>query len=293
MVLSFILVALAGLAAVTYSTVSAKIPSNLAGEQPHDLLWQTYLWGANGYDGHGMTLGKMLVRNVLTTTPGLLPVFLLLGFLCLRGGVPRNQVLLSLAPLAVSVIGVLGMRNLFGHHPWMSGPPVLCGTLFSIGLLQLHGGSFDLILRRAAAWIAVGVAYCLLWVAVLAACNANTYTLGSLVSKNTQRGSLIVLMPDVGPAFYDAGPRWTEIFDRKVVRYADWMAGGKKDQASVIEFSSKAELEGRHPFARSSELGKFDHLLMQAIGYYRTRISKRAAGDCLETGEAYYLYHVN
>lgn len=293
-VLFVLAVALVGLAAVAYSTVSSRVVSNGTGVagQSHDYLWQSYLWGAKGYDGNGMTLQKMLVRNVSKNTVTLLPVFLLVGSLCVFGNVQRKHALLSLAPMAIAVIGALGMRNLFGHHSWMAGPAVLCGALFSIGLLQFYGGTFDWSMRRAAVWMIGGVTYCFLLGGAFYGCDASLYSLRDLVAKNTKRDCVIVVMPDVGPAFYESYERWSETFDRKVIKYSDWVRGEPKysDRGSVIRLSAKADIDGRAPFARSPKLGIVDNLLMSGIHYYRVRISKRAQGDCLEVGDSYFLY---
>jgi len=290
--------ALVGVIAVGYSTVSARLEYNntVAGmPQPHDYLWQSYLWGEKGYDGNGMTLGKMLLRNIITNTVNLLPIVLLLGYICLFKGIKCMRVLLSLAPLVVSVIGILGMRNLFGHHPWMSGPPILCGCLFSISLLQGQGKLFDLSKRQALLWIAAGIGYCFLMVLVRDASNFGPTRLGALVDKNTKRDCLIVFMPDIDASVYNSTKRWSATFDRKVVSYSDWKSEGSPfhNRTPAVLLGTKMDGVGRFEIAHTSEPRNIEQLVMQVFRFYRTRISKRAPMDCLEVEQIYYLYNAN
>ncbi len=193
-----------------------------AGSIPLIQVIAGYTWGNGGY-GEGLSTGRAFLRLAFVNGIGLFPLWLVFLYAIGRG--MRNGARISwitFAPVVLTVADVVIMRNYFGHHPWMAGPVLVVGVIFSLVLLRisppdqarkvLEGISFKAIVGVALLSFVYGFA-------VLTFFRVNEIrllTLVKLVREHTARSDTIVILktdsataPLVGPAF--------EPLDRNVV----------------------------------------------------------------------------
>jgi len=128
-----------------------------------------YGWGNTGY-GVGLSTQTACLRLVATNFIGLLPVLLVLGWqFWRRNGWRAGQGLLFLVPALVAMVEVLGLRNYFGHHPWMSVHFILLGLMLTTLLWKERAVTAVTAGRPRAGWWFGGLAAAFLYTLVVLA----------------------------------------------------------------------------------------------------------------------------
>jgi len=296
---------------VTYASLSTKYgsgtgtPKTGAVHNAFQAMWDNYLWGRHGYGGgHTMTLFKALPRMLAANTIGLFPLILYFIYQMVREfrRAGFSRVALSLAPLATVILGILTLRNLFGHHSWMAGPPLMAGMIFSLALMERrresapseepsHANTCSVI--RTAALIGAAV-YMFFMLLISRAYMGGAPEVIDLVTKNTSRHSLILLAPDLPSQFRDESDRMAAEFDRKVAPYPEWKSGSTVPAGGVYVLSSvphlEKELSAVDSTTAGNELGK--SLFSGLFRFYQVHIAKRDPGEKLELDSPYYLYRL-
>ena len=136
-VISFIAVTGASSLLFVVGSVIIKAGHNHAGSGGGLLLFlRGYTWGAIGY-GLGLTTVTAFARLAVVNGIGLLPLILLGGWEAKKYFHPVElKSWLAISPFALTLAEIGFMRNYFGHHPWMAGPLLLVGIIFSLVLLR-------------------------------------------------------------------------------------------------------------------------------------------------------------
>jgi len=272
-----------------------------------DAIWDGYLWGKHGYGedpSNSMTLFKALPRIIVVSIIGQLPLIIYYLNLLVKEfrRVGWRRLMPCLAPLGAVILGILTLRNLFGHHSWMAGPPLISGMIFSMALLErrresvpvespaLAGNPFAI---RAA--LLMG-AFVYMFVILLAsrAYLGGVPELVDLVTDNTSRHSLILLAPDLPAQVIDQSGRMAGIFDRKVAFYSDWKGGSARPEGGVYVLCStprqEKELQQVASTHAGGQLGR--NFFRSFFSFYQRHVARRNAGDKLEVDSPYYLYRL-
>src|SRR6185369_2128296 len=138
-----------------------------------------YTWGNTGY-GVGLTTGKAFFRLAFVNGIGLFPLWLVLAYAVATSSRHRGRLAwLAWAPLALTIVDIVVMRNYFGHHPPMAGPLLLLGIVFTISLLRCSQDTVENIPSLA---VPIAALLCFLFgLSALAFFQANQKPLLSLV----------------------------------------------------------------------------------------------------------------
>ena len=290
-----LVVYLGAAALVGLGVFAVSIMSKHAGGATTGDFWNAYLWGPGGYDGNGMTLGKALVRILGVNVIAWLPLAVGGLVLWLRNG-PGERWWLAPLPLAAAVFAVFVMRNYHAHHPRGTLSIIGLGLLFSLELLIAPRTDS----KRA--WPAIGVAtatafclfYCTIWLA-FDAFNARDFNpLFALIEQNTPRHSLIVVTDGLTPGGELKPEPFSGMVDRKCLSAADWenrrdemVRGGKE----VFFLTHGSPPPGSRVVAQSQCLPQWtDRFVTPLFDFYRSKISRRAAGDRKTYFDQYRLY---
>ena len=252
-----------------------------------------YTWGNGGY-GEGLTTGRAFVRLAFTNGIGLLPLWLAVVYAMtqrLRSGVRMTW--LMFAPLALAVANMVIMRNYFGHHPWMAGPVLLCGIIFSLGLLRegLEDGATTVSEKIPFKWVIRTTLLCFGYsLAVLLffrANETNMLALEKLVRQHTARSDTLVILKDSDSATAALADRLDEPLDRHmmVLNSTNDLAG----QEGHWVILSSVKMDGPLTLTAESNVSSSSRL-NQVSDWFNHSISRRSAGDRLELAEKYFLY---
>jgi len=250
-----------------------------------------YTWGNGGYGEEGQSTARLFLRLAFNNTIGLLPLWLIFIYSLARHVRAGERLSwLIFAPLALTVADVVIMRNYFGHHPWMAGPVLIIGLIFSLAVLRASTErntgeapqkmSFKVVCAIALVSFVYGFAV----LTFFRANEAELLTLAKLVRKHTSRSDTIVILktdPDTAPL----ADRLDEPLDRHVI-----VVNSVKDLANeghcVILSAIRLDalpLIAQNTTASHSELS---HL----TEWFNRSVSHRRPGDRLELPEVYYLY---
>ena len=304
-----LLVGLAGAAVMAASLISKA--SATVSTSSTDLLSQwfnMYLFGPKGYDGQSMTWTRASIRLTVANGVILFPLWLLL--LWAGGKVARQDkrigpgLGLALLPLLVSILAVAGLRNYFAHHPWMAGPVLICGIVFSLRLLLDRFAQPKIAPAATAApraWWGAGLAlgggfiFGYILVVGLGANSAVDDSIARFARKHTDRHDLIFYSPKDDPWFVQYNPeRLAEIMDRALIPLSE---SNELPKALPVwpgaryQLSTKASW-GNQPWLARTETTPLPggQLTTRLLDWYRTHIAKRVKGDRLEAEGALYLY---
>jgi hypothetical protein len=266
-------------------SVAAKYGSSGAGT---GTVLGNYTWGHFGY-GADLTTGRAFLRIGFTNVIGLFPLWLVLAYAI--GRRVRNRGGFSLpmfGPLAMAVADLISMRNYFGHHPWMAGPVLIVGIIFSLVLLRVPRAEADekIPFKLMPAWAVGCFVYGLVVLLFFRANETQLLDLIQLVRCNTARSDTIVLRKsDLNTAAL--ADRLPELLDRRLI-VVDGLQqlAAEKDHWVIL---SSVELNGPlTPFAQSTiQSGSW---LGKVTGWFNKSVAKRRAGDRLELSETYLLY---
>jgi hypothetical protein len=252
-----------------------------------------YTWGSGGY-GVGLTTTRAFVRLLVVNGAGLLPLWLALVYATVRwmrtgAGFPW----LAFAPLALTVMDIVIMRNYFGHHPPMAGPLLLVGLVFSLALLRLKPpGSVKEVPEKISFKFAPALALAafVYGLALLVCFRANENHLlfvTQLVLQNTARSDVIAIVKANDPATASQAGRLYEPADRHMVVVDDFSAlAGETNHwflLTSINPGSSFKLVAQSAPPSQSWISKPGE-------WFSRFIAKRGADDRIDLPGPYYLY---
>ena len=283
--------ALAGLVLLT--SLASKIkPASGSGSGMANML-KAYGWGNAGY-GLNISTSTDCLRLLATNLIGLLPVLFFLGWQGWRARAFAGG-WFFLLPALVPVVEVLGMRNYFGHHPWMSVHFILLGLILAIAAWKDRGGeaATDGIKTRfpgLPGYLAVTFAYAVVVLTAAQAHNERELGLEALIEQHTSRDTVVVISHGTDPALADIGPRLPEMFDRHVVVVPDTSAISLAGVPEKRVFLTAANPPPEKIIGQTELNPSARPVLRKMLDWYSRHIAHRRAGDKLELGEKYFLY---
>jgi hypothetical protein len=250
-----------------------------------------YFWSSSGY-GQGLTTGRAFFFLAFTNTVALLPLWLAMAYAVFRCAWADVRVpwLVVLAPLGLTIIEIVIMRDYFGHHPWMASPVLLVGALFSLALLRALTpvGTFDEI---PLAVVPAATLLCFLYglaVLIFFRANAlNSLSMVALVRENTPRSDDIVVVKSADPASAALANRFDEEVDRHVVLVDDF--NGLAAEKVPYFILSSVSING--PFSLVAQKSVDDREWANRVAdWFNHSIAHRRPGDRMELPDTYYLY---
>ena len=286
-----------GIPAVVATSLAAKAstsaPTGIGAMGPGQVLG-SYTWGSGGYGG-GLTTGRAFVRLAFVNAVGLLPLWLAVAYAVarrIRDGAQFLWLVFAFAPLALTAADIVVMRNYFGHHPWMAGPVLLSGAIFSLALLRVPMVERE----KGAGRVSQGLtwalaALCFVYgLAVLAFFRTNEtqlLSLAQLVREHTARSDTIVIVSDMDAGTARLADRLDEPLDRRVIMVNDVKdLSAEKDRWVIL---SAVRLNDSWKLAAQSA-GQTHTGLSKVTDWFNRSISRRSPGDRLELSDTYYLY---
>jgi hypothetical protein len=288
----------AGLMAVAGGAVLlTSLASKMTGADGHSAglahMLRGYGWGNAGY-GVGLSTKTAILRLLAANVIGLLPVLVYLGWQFFRRGgrVAANR-LVFLLPLAMAVMEILGMRNYFGHHPWMSVNFILLGLMLSAVAWKDRAGAAAAPSRTRLpvrlAWLAAVFVYGFAVQTIAHVNSGAELSLVAFIREHTARDTTIIIRRDTDPALADTAPRLSELFDRHLVVVPDL---GENNLAGVPVKRAILTAAVQPPekvLARMTGTDDTAPVMKALLGWYASHIAQRRAGDKLEFGEQYFL----
>jgi hypothetical protein len=256
-------------------------------------MLQGYGWGNSGY-GVGLTMRTALIRLFAVNLIGLLPVLVYLVW----QWYPRRQLspagMIFLLPVLVPIVEVLGMRNYFAHHPWVSVNFFLLGIILAAAVWKERAGLVSGVgnprLPTRVAIFASAFAYSFLVLTLGHLHDGRELAFITLVRNHTARDATIVVRRDMDPELINLSPRLSYAFDRHVIVVSDGDA--TRPEAGL---SKSVILTGVAPppekiIAQTDLSDNAPPFLKNLVGWYTRNIAHRQAGDQMEIGgQKYFL----
>jgi hypothetical protein len=200
-------------------------------------------------------------------------------------------------PLLMALLFVFGMRNYFAAHPWMAGPVLVCGIVFSLSLMLDCEGRVpeDGGQRRLGLWLAVAGAflYGLVILFFLQANGAGEDALLRLVRTHTDRHDRIFLSPGDDPWMAKNAGRIADLTDRLILPLPS--PGEQPPETSgpgqSFRLTTKASTNDSTRVASTSSNSSTPVVLMRKmVRWYQSHVVKREKGDQFDIEQALYLY---
>lgn len=290
-------VVLLSLAAVgSIVSVLAAVGAKFGGHATDHSILGGYTWGNYGY-GAGLTSGRAIVRVGFVTIVGLLPVLVLFSFEAWRHFRPPSLKLgLAFLPLAMVLLEIAGLRNYFGHHPWMSCPVVIVGLVFSYALMldikpiSTPSAALEMKLPWAVAGACTLYGLCVLM--LFRANEGGHISLAHFVRQNTSRGEWIVLLRPNDPVLTEFASRLDEQLDRRVlvVDHLSDLPAPPPNQPMVVLTGVAQTGSDIIASEAAGEISGGNSLLLWAGEWFNRHIARRAAGDRIDVGGNHFLY---
>ncbi|HEX3626760.1 MAG TPA: hypothetical protein VH280_15215 [Verrucomicrobiae bacterium] len=250
-----------------------------------------YTWGSGGY-GEGQSTGRLFLRLAFTNIVGLFPIWLIFIYALARqihAGVRLSW--LVFAPLALTVANLVIMRNYFCHHPWMAGPVLVIGVIFSLAILRTSSAenATDALGKIPYSVVHPVALLCVIYgFAVLAFLRANEteqLALVKLVREHTARSDTIVILKgDSSTA--GLAERLDDPLDRHLVVVDNLNDLANQDHCIIL---SSVAFDNSPRLIAKSEASS-DSWLTQVADWFNRSISHRQPGDRMELRDSYYLY---
>ena len=285
--------ALAGL--VLLASLATKLrPAGAGSGGGLALMVRAYGWGNAGY-GLDLTTKTAFTRLLAVNFMGLLPVLIFLGCLFWRRGLRRSPAgWLWLAPLLMPVVEVTGMRNYFGHHPWMSVNFFLMGIILAAAVWRaetesVSAGDSQIRLPLRLGCLAATFAYSFLVLTAQHQHNEGELKLAALIREHTARDFTIVVRRDTDPALADIAPRLPEMFDRHLIVVPDLTAASLAQVPEKRVVLTAVAPPAETSIAQTGDAGGGNPVLKKMLGWYARHIAHRRPGDKLELDGNYYL----
>lgn len=282
--------AISGCAVLFASVVSKMGAAGHAHSQTASLL-QAYGWGTTGY-GLGMTTPLAFTRLLVVNLMGLFPILVFLGWTWLREcDWSLSLRRLFFLPVLAAVIEVVGMRNYFGHHPWMSVSFILLGIILTIVVLQAgvpvvtDRGRPRIGLRLALC--AAAFAYCFLVLDAGRIHTAREMDLAAFIREHTARTATIVIHRDTDSELADLAPRLASLFDRHVT-----VTGGSADPTNeplqALVLTTRTNLIPEKILAQTTLENSCSPVIKELLNLYAHNVARRRAGDQMAFNAANY-----
>ena len=279
-------IALAGLSGVVVGSLAVidKMGSNAgpAGAGHFLDFVAGYTWGHTGYGVHLTTI-KAIVRLSVVNCIGLLP---LLGFIAwflvkFRYPNPRKD-MLSFLPLLGSIVGIITMRNYFGHHPWMATPMLLPGLVLSLVLLlrpcanESNSGKH---LFGGWQYIVCCFFYALLVLLSYRLYQADSLDVASFVRQHTARTDIIAVAENLDPQMARQIGPLSERCDRHLVVLDD-LKNPLIVEGNIFVLSATRLPSQYTMIAQSKRSSSFTMPLVRDLSaFYAQKIARRPAED--------------
>jgi hypothetical protein len=283
-----------GVPLVALASFAAKISGNPAGTGSIGPLHVIagYTWGNGGY-GEGLTTGRAFLRLAFINIVGLFPLWLIFIFALgrhIRAGAHLPG--LAFLPLALTTADIIIMRNYFGHHPWMAGPVLIVGIIFSLAMLRISPTTdtrdiSEKILFKVLCGVAlVCFVYGFAVLVFFRANESNLLSLEHLVRQHTARSdTMVILKSDSETArLID---RLDEPLDRHIIIVDD--IEGLTNEKGHWVILSPVKLDDSLALIAQSAANQHSWLT-EVADWFNHSISRRAPGDRIELAGTYYLY---
>jgi hypothetical protein len=252
-----------------------------------------YTWANGGY-GEGLTTGRAFLRLAAVNGIGFLPLGLGLIYATVRRRNDGSRFpWFAFTPLALTAMDVIIMRNYFGHHPWMSGPVMLVGLIFSLALLQARSAETSensaekIPFKLMPLLMLLGFVYGLVVLMFFRANQMDMLSLLKLVRQHSPRGDTLVIVKSADAATASLADRLDEPLDRHIV-VVDNFNGVANVQGSWMILSSVKLDDSFMLMAQSGAHSQ--SFLTRVADWFNHSIAKRSRGDRLELSGNYYLY---
>lgn len=283
-------------AAMAGSVLVASVASKLArgGASGPGLaqMFQGYGWGDAGY-GVDLTTQTALLRLFTANLIGLLPVLVYLGWQWWLRRRRSPVGLLFLLPLLVPVVEVLGLRNYFGHHPWMSVNFFLLGIILAAVVWKDQAGAAlaggDTRLRLRVAGLAATFAYSFLVLAMGHMHAGRELAFAAFVRENTPRDTTIVIRRDTDPELAGLDHRLTDLFDRHLVVIPRLAETNLPDNLAKPVILTHAPGLPQKILTETMLTDNTYPILKIMLNWYVSHIAHRRVGDQLEIREQEYF----
>jgi hypothetical protein len=291
--ITLIVVMVIGVPLVVAVSFAAKFGSHTAGAGsigPGQII-AGYTWGSAGY-GVGTSTGRAFLRLAFVNGVGLFPLWLMFIYAVARRIRNGARLLwIMFAPLALTVANVIIMRNYFGHHPWMAGPVLVVGLVFSLALLrisppsQVANAPEGISCKTVAAVTALCFVYGFAVLTFFRVNEMGLLTVVKLVREHTARSdTLVVLKSD--SYLVPLVDRLDEALDRHMVVVDNIEQAASESHYVIL---SPVKLDGSLTLVAESNASA--HSWMTGIAdWFNRSISKRAPGDRMNLPETYYFY---
>ena len=282
--------------AVLLASLASKMTTPDGSSRGLATMLQGYGWGDAGY-GVGMSTRTALLRLLVVNLIGLLPLLAYVGWQYFRrAGGPTATGLLFLLPLLMSAVDVLGLRNYFGHHPWMSVSFILLGLILSAVAWTARDSSMAAasVTRLPVRFVSVVLVfvYSLLVQSAGYAHNSRELALVKFIRENTTRDTTVVIRRDSDSVLSGIAGRLPEQFDRHTVVVDDANPGSLAGLPAKRVFLTAVQ-PPEQIVAQTSGAPAVSPLLGSLLNWYSFHIAKRRAGDKLEVGDNYFLYRTS
>ena len=291
------LAALSALMVVGFSLLDKMREATSGSDGPGglSLMLRSYCWGNAGY-GLDLSTKTAFLRLLVVNGIGLLPVIAWLAWGWWQSRKDHRDIRFLL-PLLVAILEVAVLRNYFGHHPWMSCHFILLGMILSFVVWRSTGPTDTVGVpvlpkpRWRGAGFCLALAYGFLVLFFYHVHNGRQLAVLKLIRDHTLRSAVILIARDTDPGLADLEPRLPELFDRRV-EVVEQIT--KLDREPVENFWLTAETNRSFQLVGRTA-GMDDNggppLIGQMLQWYSRSIAHRRAGDKLDFGENYYVYH--
>jgi hypothetical protein len=261
-------------------------------------LLSGYTWGNTGY-GLGLSTKTAVLRLLVTNIIGFLPLLLLLGWQGWRRRSDLKWFDWSFAlPFGVAVMEILGLRNYFGHHPWMSCHFLLLGMVLSLCVWQGARSKAPMAAADGSALrvksegyltgtiILVTGIYGLVILTIFHSYNANEFAMIRFVHSHTSRSAPILIEATRDPELSSIIDRLP--LDRRVTLTTNLTA--ELTPGVYLLTANPAPLTA-HLAATEAVPGKDNSSTIQRLlQWYGQHIAHRRPGDKMEVPAQLYLY---
>ncbi len=264
-----------------------------------------YTWGSGGYSD-GSSTSTLFTRLAFINALGLFPFWLLWfchwfpRLLANPGRAGR-----ALAPFGLAAFEIAGMRNYFGHHPWMAGPLLLFAGVLSLLLVlapePVPAPRTTPAAQTPAAWppavwrrswtvaLLLTFAFGLAVFLVDRVHDQRENGLIALIRAHTARGDQILVFNTRDPQLAAIAPRLPDVLDRSLL-VVDKLPDPQAPPSGAVLLSASPMESGWTLVGSNSGPRHSIPLVENALAWFTRHISRRKPGDRLELAEVHYLY---
>jgi len=267
------------------------------------IFYNHYLIGPGGYDDNGMNWVRAAARLTVANFVALLPLWMVFLWKIWRIAQVEKTIsqklLICLSPLLAAIFFIAVLRNYFAHHPWMAGPVLIYGIVFSLRLLLDRQPEAPITAGDRRFWImtavpiSVGFIYAIV---VLAWLGANAVEMDSvlrLTDKHTPRTGIIFYSPS-DPGIAQSAGSFHSLIDRQVVPLTSSNSIPQEFLGSTGErfYLSSHVLSDNPNLLAQTEIEKKPGIITSTLNWYRTHIAKRPPGGRIDMSGSLYLYRM-